>query len=752
MAKNRYRLNLVFAFLLLAITVTAFAQQPQQSETDFKVGLVLSGGGAKGLAHIGALKIIEEAGVRIDYIGGTSMGAIIGALYASGYTAHQLDSIFSKTDFSKLIQDEIPRRAKSLSEKEDSEKYVVVLPFDSFKIGFPSGLSRGQNVYNLLAKLTNHVSDVTDFSELPIPFLCIATNIETGQEVVLDKGYLPSAVVASGALPSLFNPVVIDDMVLVDGGVVNNYPIDELRAKGMDQIIGVDVQDSLKSWDELQSAFRILTQINNYRTINDMKIKRGKTDVYIHPDIRDFSVVSFDEGRRIVQSGEESASKYLDELKQIAQQQKTKPNRKIAFQKQDTILIKEVEITGNENYSRSYIMGKMGIKAPMKLSYSDFGEGVNTLSATGNFNSINYRFKGNHAEGAKLNLNVSENKSQTSLRFALHYDDLFRTGALINFATKSLLTGNDKLSLDLIAGDNLRYNFEYYIDKGFHWSWGLNSKYHFFEAKVPFEFVSLESGEDLPIPLNKIVVNYSDFTNQIYIETLLGRTFVLGVGGEHKYLRYLSETIGGETGTSKTLFESTNYYSGYGYMNYDSYDNRFFPTNGFFFAGDFHWYLLSHGRNIDFEPFSIAKAEIGYAFSPFKKFSVNYVAKGGLKIGKKGGTPLDFALGGYGFKEMNNIIPFFGYRSVSIRGNTYLMSTLTLDYEIFRRSHINVGFNFANVGNDLFRSTEWFEKADYTAFSLGYGLETFLGPMELKYAYSPETAEGYWHVALGYRF
>src|SRR5690606_28159324 len=173
----------LFFIAFLLIPTLSFAQgKPEQ---DIRVGLVLSGGGAKGLAHIGALKVIEESGVRIDYIGGTSMGAVIGALYASGYSAKQLDSIFNETDFSTLIQDDIPRSAKTFYEKEESEKYALVLPFDNFKVGFPSGLSKGQNFYNLISKLTSHVSGISNFSELPIPFFCVATNVETGKEVIL---------------------------------------------------------------------------------------------------------------------------------------------------------------------------------------------------------------------------------------------------------------------------------------------------------------------------------------------------------------------------------------------------------------------------------------------------------------------------------------------------------------------------------------------------------------------------------------
>jgi NTE family protein len=739
------------SILFLLISALSFSQE--KAGEDLKVGLVLSGGGAKGLAHIGALRVIEESGVRIDYIGGTSMGAIIGALYASGYSANQLDSIFRQTDFSSLIQDDIPRSAKTFYEKQEAEKYALVLPFDKFKIGFPSGLSKGQNVYNLLSKLTSHVSTVSDFSKLPIPFFCVATNVETGKEVILDHGYLPRAVSASGALPSLFSPVVIDDKVLIDGGVVNNYPVSEVRAKGMDIIIGVDVQDSLKTRNDLRSAFDVLVQINNYRTISDMVKKTAMTDVYIHPNIKDFSVVSFDEGNRIVASGVTAAAQHKAQLDSIAQRQRPKAKDSVTFNKNDLIFIKDVEIDGLKKYTRSYVLGKLKLRTPDTISYKEFSNGINNLSATGNFQDINYRLVTDKDHQNTLVLHLRESRSSMMLRFAAHYDDLFRTAALVNITKKRLFTNNDIASLDLIAGDNLRYNFEYYIDKGFYWSVGFNSKYHFFETDVPLSFVGADLNAEVSLPINNLSIKYSDFTNQLYFETLLERTFIFGLGGEHKYLRYLSETIGtDENNLPRTIFESTNYYSTFGFLKYDSYDNSFFPKSGAYFSGDFHWYLLAHGRNKNFEPFSLAKAKLGYAHTFFNTISVNLTTEGGFKWGGPETTSLDFALGGYGFKEMNNIIPFMGYEAISLRGNTYLKSTLMFDYEIFRKNHINLGANIANVGNDLFETGEWIQGIDYSGFSLGYGLETVLGPMEIKYSYSPELDSSEWYVALGYRF
>jgi len=240
-------------FILIFNFYCGFSQHEINQNNDVKVGLVLSGGGAKGFAHVGVLKVLEEAGIRIDYIAGTSMGSVIGGLYAVGYNAHELDSILQKHDLSSLLKDDLPRNSYSFYQKNNEGKYTFSLPIENWKIGLPS-VSKGQNVFNLISQLTEHVHGITDFSKLPIPFFCIATNLETGDEVILDKGSLPESIRASGSFPGLLTPVKIDGKSLVDGGIVNNYPVEELKAKGVDYIIGVDVMGQLLEESKLNSA------------------------------------------------------------------------------------------------------------------------------------------------------------------------------------------------------------------------------------------------------------------------------------------------------------------------------------------------------------------------------------------------------------------------------------------------------------------------------------------------------------------
>ena len=743
--------KLVIVIALLFLTFSVKAQESYKTDKP-KIGLVLSGGGAKGFAHIGVLKVIDSLGIKVDYVAGTSMGAIVGSLYSAGYSGKQLDSIFGSLDFDKVINDNLPRSAKTFYERDNTEKYAVALPFNKFKLKLPSALSRGQNVFNLLSKLTLHVSEIDDFDNLPIPFFCIATNVETGEAVMLDSGNLPLNITASGAFPSLFQPVNIDGQLLIDGGVVNNYPIDELRAKGMDIIIGVDVQDGLASREEMTSAPDVLLQINNFRTINDMKLKSKKTDIYIKPNIKDFSVVSFSEGKKIIENGRVAAIEQLEALSQLPKVNHEEQSKQIRVINKDSIQINNIYLSGNSQYTRSYILGKLKIKGNEKVSYSDFNRGVNNLVATNNFDAFQYDFKKSpDKEGYDLNARLEESKVSTFLKLGIHFDDLYKSAALANFTKKRLLFDNDMASLDIILGDNVRYNFEYLIDKGFYWSIGVRSRYNQFKKSINAELL-LDDAQITATGINKLEVKLRDQTNQFYLQTLFRKDFALSIGAEHKRLNIKSETITIDTETDEFVFENTDYFSVFGTLKLDTYDNKYYPSNGVYFSGDFHSYLFASNFNKEFDRFAIAKAEIGYAFSLSDKMSVNLQTSGGFKLGDNSTQTLDFALGGYGNNLINNFIPFLGYDFISITGNSYVKAYACLDYEVFNKNHITLEANWANADNDIFESGEWFTLPDYRGYGIGYGIETFLGPIQAKFSYSPEQRKSVWYFNIGFWF
>ena len=440
-------------------------------------------------------------------------------------------------------------------------------------------------------------------------FFCIATNVETGKPVVLEKGSLAQAISASGAFPSLFQPVTINNQILIDGGVVNNYPLDELRVKGMDIIIGVDVQDDLSTRENLKSAPEILLQINNYRTIRDMVEKSKKTDVYIKPDIKGFTVVSFDDGKQIIKRGEIAALNSINELKKLPVNiNKNKPE----IPKIDSLKISNIYLSGNENYTRAYILGKLKIRSDEETTYSKFTRGVNNLVATNNFDSFLYSFKPNNG-GYDLYANLKESNTKTYLKLGAHYDDLYKSAALINLTQKRLLLNNDVASLDVILGDNIRYNFEYYIDKGFYWSIGLRSRYNTFHKNVNASLL-LSEAEITTTGLNKLDIQLEDLTNQFYLQTLFRKDFSLSLGAELKRLKITSETIvnNPHPNADETTFENSDFFSLFGKLKFDTYSNKYFPKNGFLFDGDFHLYLSSSDFNNNFAQFSFAKANIAF--------------------------------------------------------------------------------------------------------------------------------------------
>lgn len=737
----------IYVCMLLVSISFVSAQNIKNKKQDYTVGLVLSGGGAKGLAHIGTLKIIDSLGVRVDYVGGTSMGAIIGSLYASGYSGNQIDSIFRNTNLDVLIQDELPRSAKTFYEKEDAERYAITLPFDKFRIAFPSSISKGQNVYNKLAQVLLHVKHINDFNKLPIPFLCIATDIEKGEQVILDAGYLPDVITASGAFPSLFEPIQMNEKLLIDGGVTNNYPIDEIKAKNPDIIIGIDVQDGLADREKLKSAMGILSQINNFRTINDMKKKSKQTDVYIHPDIKGFSVISFDKTVELIERGEAAGRKKMKILQEIAAKQQQKPNKKY-IKIQDSININYVHLRGNDKYTRSYVYGKLRFKTPDTIPFKKFTEGISNLAATGNFTGIRYKTWKNEDGTEDIILNLRERPSTMFLRLAAHYDDVYKTAGLINVTRKNIVFNNDVASLDFIIGDNIRYNFEYYIDKGYYWSVGLKSRFNTFERGVDYNLIS----DDNTNPdLNRIDIKVSDFTNQLYVQTVLREEFVFGIGGEHKRLKIASETISVQN-EEETIFERSDFVSTFGFLKLDTYNNKYFPTKGLFFSGDFHWYLFSSDFNKNFDLFSLAKAKIGYATPIYGNISLNIAAEGGFKIGETSVSSLDYVLGGFGNNFINNYIPFVGYDFLSFAGDSFVKATFTLDYNFLAKHHLNATANFANAGQNIFDTGEWLSRPDFNGYAIGYGYETFFGPLQVKYSWTPDIEKDQLYFSIGFWF
>ncbi len=741
-------MNKILLILFVLVSGLTFAQHDSIPENKVKVGLVLSGGGAKGFAHVGVLKVLEEAGIRVDYIAGTSMGAIVGGLYASGYNANELDSILKVHDFSALIQDKLPREASSFYQKENEEKYAISLPIEKWKVGLPSAISKGQNVFNLFSQLTEHVHEIDDFSKLPIPFFCIATDLETGEEIVLDHGFLPEAIRASGSFPSLLAPVEIDGRILVDGGIVNNYPVIKLKAKGLDYIIGVDVQGKLHKREDLNSVPAILKQIAGYQMYKNVEEKIEMTDVYLRPDILEYNDFSFEKEREIVIKGENIAWEHFEDLKAIADQQSHKSfhNTIKTFDATRNIIIKEIEVNGNKNYTDKYCMDKLKIQKGETISQKKFIEGINALTATGNFKSVYYRFIKVEG-GTKIELKLIEDDITTFLKLGVHYDDLYKTGILVNFTKTHVFLKNDFLSADFIIGDNFRYNIDYFLDNGFNWSIGLNTRYNSFSDNIGLSNIP----GDIPGETNlKIPVDYKDFTTQFYIQTTFKNMMALRIGIEDKFLNVFTEEVIDDD-LERYNLDKSNYINLFAKFKFDSYSTKFFPKRGFYFDVNYLIYGISSNYANNFNSFSQLSGTLGLAYTFFDKLTFHYISESGITIGSNENGVLDYHIGGINENFINTFYSFYGYNVADMTDSAFLKSALTIRYEVFKKNFVSFTGNFARVDSDLWNSGSIFADTR-SGYAVGYGLSTILGPIELRYGWTPDNNQDFWNINVGFWF
>lgn len=462
-------MNKTLLVLLVALynCIAIMAQQDSTSLKRPKVGLVLSGGGAKGLAHIGVIKVLEEAGIKPDYIAGTSMGSIIGGLYASGYTPAELDSIVRAVDWSVVLSDNVPLTDVVPIEKNDYNRFQ--LEFDITKNGLkiPSGVVRGQRISELLSKLTWNVSDIENFDDLPIPFRCVAADLISGQTHVFDSGDLMIAMRASMAIPTVFTPVEIDSMYLVDGGVLDNFPVRTAIKMGADIIIGVNVgfKDYPKK-EDLNSLPKVLLNaasiVSNTSTVDNIEL----TNYIISPNLDpDYTTSSFEDGVAIMERGEKAARKQFAAFKHLADSLNAigpYQNHNSIPQK-EKIKISNIEIKNRKNISPQYFYTNLGIEPGDTISPSDINQGMRQLMGTRFFNKITYEI--NKTDDDYQLIFNTEEAYPSKAKFSLHYDDELKAGIMTNLSFTNLLFNNSRLSLtmDISEAPRLAGNLVTYV-------------------------------------------------------------------------------------------------------------------------------------------------------------------------------------------------------------------------------------------------------------------------------------------------
>lgn len=684
-----------------------------------KVGLVLSGGGAKGFAHVGVLKVLDSLHVKIDYIAGTSMGAVIGSLYATGHSGREIENLILKTDFLELLKNQNARQQTSFFNK-NTDKYLLKIPIIKGKIVLPSGLSAGQKNLEMLKEQYGRFADMKDFSKLPIPFLCVATNIETGKPRIFTSGDLALDVTASSAFPGLVEPVPIGDSLYVDGGVSINFPAKPLLDHGMNVIIGVNLDQGLETKKELDNLISVLNQIISFGINKETANQLKYTDINIQPMLPNTSVTSFNEKESTIQAGDDEARRYSYYLKQLP---KRSDSLTISNPLSAMYKISKVAVKGQKVYHKEYILGKMGLQLPATLSYGVINSKIDQLYATGNYTLINYDLVTDN-ENTTLQLKVSEDPARLFIKFGLHYDEIFKTGLLTNLTVKRALFKNSIASFDFVFGDKPRYYFNYLMDNGFIPGFGLSSS-----------FVNI----DLKDADNKTYSKWNWFKNDLYLQSVWINRYAIGFG--LSYNDILETTSVGR--------KTSEFFSPFFFIKSDTRDKLEFPTKGIFINIQAKSPDLFLKENSGKRAIQIS-ADTNFNFSFSDRVTYRLSGYGGISIGNVPDL-FQYRLGGIFEQDLPNFVSFGGYRFAQEFNTNILRISNDLQYRIFRNYYLIANFSTASLFNDLKNSG--FLNFNNNSVGLTAGYSSPFGQIKINYSQAlTNNRSGIVNVILGHWF
>ena len=712
-----------------------------QQQTDFspkrpKLGLVLSGGGAKGFAHIGAIKVFEEAGLKFDYIGGTSMGSIIGGLYALGYGPDELMGIISDQNWNDLMADKIPRRYIPIEEKYNADRFVTTFPFQKRKLKIRQGLYNGQLIELLLAHYTSQAYKYETFNDFSLPFLCIGTDLETGSSVILDRGIVHQALRASMSIPSYFTPIKIGEHVLVDGGVVNNYPVQEVKDMGADIIVGVDVQAGLHRQEELTSMMKIMEQVTAFYRTKANVFGKENTDIYIKPQMGTFDVMSFNNHDTIVKIGEIAARKALPELKKLADSLNAYGggnDRKLDAKPLDSVFVSSIQYRGLDKVSRSFLEGALQFDSRTWISMEDITSGILRAYGSSFFETVKYHFLPD-IEGVVLVVTVEE-ASSGILGAGVHYDSDYKVALLLNATFKNVLYKGSKLFIDLSLGENSRLSGFYLIDRGRKPGFGLRL------TTFALQFSDYEN--------DRITDVFRTNQNKVEVFTQISRrkTLQFRAGFEYEYIKL-------ETNVDPINADYNSYFSVFVNWLMDTYDRSSFPTRGIQFNLKAK-YIIPVTQNWDEDFFSNAlmfqlKFAKNTPVSPRSTLQTGLFA--GFTIKDNLPPPQHwFILGGQSQNTYyDGFIPFSGLKFIEEAGLYSAVGSFAWQYNIHRKFYVTLKFNLGLIDDDFEEMVNDFDLIAGMGVALGY--DSFIGPIEFSLMGSNKNNGVMHFINIGYWF
>ena len=727
-----------------------------------KIGLVLSGGGAKGLAHVGVIRAMEKAGLTPDYVTGTSMGSIVGGLYSIGYSADEIEQFAASVDWDAILSNRIPLNEITFEEKAYYGRYIAELPVDGIKVGLPKGLIEGQQLSELLARLTRSVHDIEDFNELPIPFACVAADIATGEPIVLNSGSLSESIRASMAIPTVFTPVEINDRLLVDGGLVRNFPVEEVLDMGADIVIGVFVSSDLHTKEEMDNLITVLTQSAFVTSAFDARRQKTLVDIYVEPELKDYSTGSFKQWSGIIEQGNKAGEEFYETFKNLADSLSQFGSlRKVEKLKmKDEYLITDISIVGNEKISSKLIMGKLRIMEGSVLSIDEIEKQISIVYGTRYFDKVEYEIV---RHGAKYELKIKVREAPDGyLKMAVQYDSENDIGVNANITYRNLLLPHSRALLEFDFSKNPRLDINVLKYIGEKQNAGVMLGFDWRDNELPFYENNLE--------ISRFDADYTDLYFQIQSTSFQNFTF----GGKAQLEFSELTPIVGELG--RVVEQMKNRGIGFIFFTrFNSFDRQFFPRKGIYFSA-----LLKRVVDIknkvtqisedststtkttivqNLEPYTAIETDFTYIFKIHKRFSI--ITKNAMVI-----TSLEepdynitdyYFIGGFN-PRFRNVTQYWGASDKEYISPNYFYTKLILQYEPVGNIFVSGIFNYIDVqypmeliypiNVDNYLGGE--KRRIGYGFSLGYNSP--LGPISFSFARDTKSSKTHTNINIGFWF
>ncbi len=699
------------------------------TDQDLSVGLVLSGGGAKGIAHVGVLRVLEEAGVRVDYISGTSMGSIVAALYSIGYTPDELSDLAIRSDWEELLTDRISRRLLSMYEKERDEQYILTFPITERGIDLPTGLVAGQNIYAWLTRHTWNVLDIDDFSELPIPFATVATDLETGEAVVFKGGYLPDAIRSSISFPSALIPHKVDDRYLLDGGLVRNLPVEEVLEMGADCVIAVDVSSRLRPIEELSSLAMILNQVVYFRIIERMDEQKELADLVIQiSELDSYTVADFDESERFLQLGEDEARLYLDELKEIAARQSHSPTHRNPLPHRDRIYVDRISVSGNSNVPSTVIQLEAEHLEGRYVQREEIESVIRQLYGTRLFNLVNFRIHPIGDDRYELEFRVLE-RTEDTFRVGARYESNTQASLQLHTSFRNLIHRGSDLQFNFRMGRDSHFSIDYMLIRGPGARFGLNLQLKYDREEINF-YANSERVSSL---------THHNLRGELIAGTFLNRSYMAGIG-----LRGDVYTLSQQINPNAIPVSEKNSLTLFGQYKLDTLNRRSFPVDGhqLFIRASLSDQLFGSDANFNEQRFYWKAWHQLFDF-----LSLQHT----LYLGRTDGDHLPWS---YWFAPNRIERPigmtrFGGYDRYEVSGRNIQLLSAGVQVEFLRHRFIRLDLYAGNVFDEWSWNVP--DNSYRTGLTLTIGALSILGPLELMLSHSAENRLIY-ELQIGYEF